>query len=39
MNNEVVAFMHSGDHRWGFPKMEVLKSAHSRNSRSGSPPP
>lgn len=25
MNNEVVAFMHSGDTRWGFPKMEVLK--------------
>jgi len=25
MNDKVVAFMHSGDHRWGFPKMEVLK--------------
>jgi zinc protease len=25
MNNEVVAFMHSGDPRWGFPKMEELK--------------
>ncbi|MBN8419349.1 MAG: insulinase family protein [Verrucomicrobia bacterium] len=26
MNNEVVAFMHSGDPRWGFPKIEVLRS-------------
>lgn len=25
MNNEVVAFMHSGDHRWGFPKKEELQ--------------
>ncbi len=25
MNNEVVAFMHSGDPRWGFPKIEELK--------------
>ncbi len=25
MNNEVVAFMHSSDPRWGFPKMEELK--------------
>ncbi|MFN0079592.1 MAG: M16 family metallopeptidase [Prosthecobacter sp.] len=25
MNNEVVAFMHSGDARWGFPKIEELK--------------
>ncbi|MBE2286912.1 MAG: insulinase family protein [Prosthecobacter sp.] len=25
MNNDVVAFMHSGDPRWGFPKMEELK--------------
>jgi zinc protease len=25
MNNEVVAFMHSGDERWGFPKMEELR--------------
>jgi zinc protease len=25
MNNEVVTFMHSGDPRWGFPKMEELK--------------
>ncbi|MCB1277318.1 insulinase family protein [Prosthecobacter sp.] len=25
MNNDVVAFMHSGDPRWGFPKMEILK--------------
>ncbi len=25
MNNEVVAFMHSGDARWGFPKMEELR--------------
>lgn len=25
MNDKVSAFMHSGDHRWGFPKMEELK--------------
>jgi len=25
MNNDVVAFMHSGDTRWGFPSMDVLK--------------
>ena len=25
MNNDVVAFMHSGDSRWGFPKMEELR--------------
>ena len=25
MNNEVVAVMHSGDPRWGFPKIEELK--------------
>ncbi|MCF7786479.1 MAG: insulinase family protein [Prosthecobacter sp.] len=25
MNSEVVAFMHSGDPRWGFPKMEELR--------------
>jgi zinc protease len=25
MNNDVVAFMHSGDERWGFPKKEELQ--------------
>ncbi|MDB6006145.1 MAG: peptidase, partial [Prosthecobacter sp.] len=25
MNNDVVSFMHSGDARWGFPKMEELR--------------
>lgn len=25
MNDKVSAFMHSGDHRWGFPKMDELK--------------